>query len=772
MASWSNTSTCRRQIPLKAVASLISRNPSRRPRSAARLTIQLIALWACLLPGALSAAAQKRNEAYQLHVHRAPSPIVVDGSAHEPAWQSAEVVDNFWMVLPMDTERAKVRTEVRMAYDDKHLYLSAICYHGDVPGPYMVESLRRDWSFVNNDNFIFFLDTFDDQTNGFTFGLNAAGAQWDGLLYEGGKANLSWDNKWTSAVKTYDDRYELEIAIPFKSIRYKKGITRWGVNFSRLDLKTTEKSSWTPIGRQFPTAALALAGVLIWDEAPPSPGPNISLIPYALGGLSSDHETNKPQPARHDVGMDAKVALGPALNLDLTANPDFSQVDVDQQVTNLDRYELFFPEKRQFFLENGDLFANFGYATIRPFFSRRIGLGGVPIRFGARLSGKLNKDWRIGLMDMQTGAADDAGLPSQNFSVLALQRRVFARSNISVLLVDKESSTYQPPGVPKTKPESNRNLGVEYNLASVNNLWTGKLLYLKSLPSGNQSGGAVYAGHLQYFSRRWLINGQMENVDPGYTAEVGYVPRRAFHRAGSNIGYTFLPEGGRILSHGPTVTATNFFDWSGRLSDYQTTLGYTVTTRGLTVFSATAGGDYVRLLQPFDPTNSAREKLQTGSEHRWKYWTTKIDSKPQSVFRYGFSSLHGGYYAGGTRTNLTGSLGYRFQPFVSLSGIASYNDIRLREPWGHTTFWLIGPRFDVTLTNTLYFTTFVQYNEQQRNMNVNTRVQWRYKPASDVFLVWTDNYRPDYLQPGQDIPGLFSVRNRAMVLKWTYWWNL
>src|SRR6185369_14160775 len=171
---------------------------------------------------------------------------------------------------------------------------SAICYHGGVPGPYMVESLRRDWSFVNNDNFIFFLDTFDDQTNGFTFGLNAAGAQWEGLLYEGGKANLSWDGKWTSAVKTYEDRYELEIAIPFTSLRYRNGASEWGVNFSRLDLKTAEKSSWTPIPRQFPTASLALAGTLLWDEPPPSSTRNISLIPYALGGVSRDYEAGTP----------------------------------------------------------------------------------------------------------------------------------------------------------------------------------------------------------------------------------------------------------------------------------------------------------------------------------------------------------------------------------------------------------------------------------------------------------------------------------------------
>jgi len=734
-----------------------------------RTVLQAIALCACLLPAAL---AQKQHESYQLHIHRTPSPIVIDGSAHEPAWQTADVVSNFWMVLPMDTGRAKVRTDVRMAYDDHTLYLSAICYFGDIPGPYMVESLRRDWSFVNNDNFIFFLDTFDDQTNGFTFGVNAAGAQWDGLLYEGGKANLSWDNKWTSAIKTYEDRYEVEVAIPFTSLRYKKGITRWGVNFSRLDLKTGEKSSWTPIGRQFPTAALALTGVLLWDEAPPSPGPNISLIPYGLGGISSDYEAHTPTATRHDFGIDGKVAIGPALNLDLTVNPDFSQVDVDQQVTDLSRYELFFPEKRQFFLENGDQFANFGYSTIRPFFSRRIGLGGVPIRFGSRLSGKLNKDWRIGVMHMQTGAEDDLGVPPQNFAVVALQRRIFSRSNIGFMLVDKESASYQPAARPRAASSYNRNLGIEYNLASADNLWSGKLLYLRSFSSGNQGGGAVYAGHLQYFSRRWLINGQVENVDERYSAEVGYVPRNGYHRAAATLGYTFLPESGPILSHGPTLTSSNFFDWSGSLSDYETTIGYSATLRGLSVISASAGADYVRLLQPFDPTNTGLQKLNSGSEHRWKFWTTKFASKPQSVLRYGASSLYGGYYAGGTRLNLSGTLGYRIQPFVSLAGAASYNDIKLPQPWGRNTFWLVGPRFDVTLTNTLYFTTFVQYNEQQKNLNVNTRVQWRYKPASDLFLVWTDNYMPDYLQPGQNIPGLFSVRNRALVLKWTYWWNL
>src|SRR6187200_2350 len=379
----------------------------------------------------LGLRAQKKNDAFQLSIKSATSPINIDGIMDETSWLEANVASDFFMVLPMDTSMAKVRTEVRMTYDDQNLYLIATCFHL-LPGRYFVESLRRDFAFGKNDNFLLFMDTFDDQTNGFSFGANAAGAQWDGLMYEGGKVDLSWDNKWTSVVKKDDDKWVFEASIPFKTIRYKKGITKWGINFSRLDLKTTEKSSWAPVPRQFPTASLAYTGILVWDQPPPVVGSNISVIPYVLGGSSKNYEGNHGATSQHKFGTDIKLGITSSLNLDLTINPDFSQVEVDRQVTNLDRFELFFPERRQFFLENGDLFANFGYASIRPFFSGRIGLG-VPIKYGARLSGKLNKNWRIGAMDIQTGKVEEDYLPRQNFAVIALQRKVFARSNIGVV---------------------------------------------------------------------------------------------------------------------------------------------------------------------------------------------------------------------------------------------------------------------------------------------------------------------------------------------------
>ncbi len=708
------------------------------------------------------ATAQKKNASFQLHISQAVSAIQIDGVADEPAWQQADSTGRFFMVLPMDTSLAQVQTQVRMTYDTHNLYLLAICYN-ERPGPYMVESLKRDFSFLKNDNFLLFMDTYDDKTSGFSFGANAAGAQWDGTMYEGGKVDLSWDNKWESVVKNYPDKWVFEAAIPFKSIRYKKGIQQWGINFSRNDLKSAEKSSWAPVPRQFPTASLAYTGTLVWDRPPPEAEMNISVIPYLLGGLSKDYENKSAAVFKKAAGADAKIAISSALNLDLTVHPDFSQVDVDKQVTNLNRYELFFPEKRQFFLENGDQFSNFGYPSIRPFFSRRIGLT-TPIDAGARLSGKLDKNWRIGVMDIQTGADQGTSLPAQNFSVVALQRKVFARSNIGFIFIDKESENYHPDttGGKPVYTRYNRNFGLEYNLASANNLLTGKLLFLKSFAPGTKGNDLVQAGHLQYASRKWTLLGQYEYTGTNYTAEVGYVPRRGYIKLNPSVAYNFFPDGGSVLSHGPQLAGTYYYDAHFHSTDNETVFSYLLTMRNRSTFTASVINDYVQLLQPFDPTNTGKDSLATGSRHSWNTAGIDIASKPQQLLTYTFSGRYGGYYANGKKITLSADIGYRFQPYVSIVMSTTYNVLELPAPWGNTQFWLVGPRIDGTLTNRFFITAFLQYNEQLKNMNLNARVQWRYKPASDLFLVYTDNYYPAPL----------AVRNRAFVLKWTYWWNL
>ncbi|TWR27625.1 carbohydrate binding family 9 domain-containing protein [Mucilaginibacter pallidiroseus] len=717
----------------------------------------LLSLCCCLFICGF-ATAQKKNAAYRYHIKRSALPIKIDGVLNEAGWTEADSAGNFYMVLPMDTSFAKLKTVVRMAYDNDNFYISAVCY---TPQPqYMVESLKRDFNFGKNDNFIFFMDPFDARTDGFSFGSNAAGAQWDGTMYEGSKVDLSWDNKWYSVVKNYSDRWVFEAAIPFKSIRYKKGIKEWGINFSRNDLVTTEKSSWAPVPRQFPTAALAYTGTIVWDEAPPVAQRNISVIPYVLGGITKDFENNKPAVWRKEIGGDVKVGLTSSLNLDMTVNPDFSQVDVDQQVINLNRYELFFPEKRQFFLENGDLFANFGYADIRPFFSRRIGLN-APIRFGGRMTGKIDKNWRVGVMDIQTGTSGSANLPGQNFGVVTLQRRVFSRSNIGFLFVNKDA-TGNAPAAGNTAPGYNRNVGMEFNLASSSNLVTGKLLALKSFTPNVTGRDYVAAGHFQYLSKYWTFYLQHEYVGKNYNAEVGYVPRNGYNKISPLVQHNFFPKSGNVLSHGVQLSSTYFFDESFKRTDNESVLSYLLTFRSRATLTVSGFDTYVKLLRPFDPTNNGKPLLPTGFENHWNTIDVQFASKPQSVFTYLLEVARGGYYYDGNRWAVTGQVGYRFQPYVNLLLNTSFNDLHMAQPYGHNKFWLIGPRADVTFTNTLYFTTFVQYNEQAKNMNINSRLQWRYKPASDLFIVYGDN----------SIPSPFTVKNRQLTVKWTYWWNI
>ncbi len=703
--------------------------------------------------------SQKKNEAFRLHIRKTSLPINIDGMGDDEAWKDADVADDFFMVLPMDTAKANELSEIRMTYDDKNLYLIAT-FHNTTRGPNYVESLRRDFSFGKNDNFLLFMDPFNNQTTGFSFGANAAGAQWDGTMFAGGSVDLNWDSKWVSAVKRDEDKWVFEMALPFKSIRYKAGVTEWGINFSRLDLKSSEKSSWTPIPRQFPTASLAYTGVLVWDAPPPPPGTNISLIPYVLGSVADDLESDTTNDFK--VGGDVKFSLTSSLNLDLTVNPDFSQVEVDRQVTNLDRFELFFPEKRQFFLENGDLFASFGYEDIRPFFSRRIGLG-VPIHAGARVSGNLNENWRLGLMDMQTAGVDETGLPSQNFGVLSLQRKVYSRSSIGLIFVNKQSVNYpnDTDSLRTRYPEYNRNLGVEYNLASSNNLWTGKAFALKSFSPISRGNGFTQAANLEYSSRKWSWGIKEESVGESYTAEVGFVPRRGYINIGSFLGHLFFPEKGKIVSHGPLISTSYFFNEKFGRTDNQNGLDYLINFRNRSELGFEVLNEYVELLAPFDPTRSGKDSLAVGTKHSWNGFSFQYNAKPQSLFTYTAGGRFGGYYLDGTRTGLTAELGYRFQPYVSLGSNLSYNHISLPEPWNTTEFWLIGSKVDITFTNKLFFANLFQYNEQSRNFNLNSRFQWRYKPASDLFLVYTNN---QLISP-------LEGRSWSLTLKLTYWFT-
>lgn len=717
----------------------------------------------------LAQQVNKINKDYNILCSRAVDEIIIDGVLDEETWQKAEVAGNFWMMMPMDTSRANAKTEVRVAFDDKHLFMSAVMYLKE-PGKIVVESMKRDFSFGTNDNYFCVMDPFNDLTNGFSFGANAAGGEWDGDQSDGGIVNLYWDNIWKSTVKNYEDKWIFECAIPFKTLRYKKGLKSWGINFQRLDLSYNEKSAWAPVPRQFQSASLAYTGNLIWEEAPPNQGANISLIPYGTAGFSTDVENNKSTDFTYDLGLDAKVSITPALNMDLTVNPDFSQVEVDRQVTNLSRFELFFPERRQFFLENSDLFAKFGFRGTHPFFSRRIGLD-APINYGGRLSGKLDENWRIGVMDIQTGSVgskyDDEGneeigaMPGQNFAVAALQRKVFARSNIQAIFINKQSIGLNYNEHDSSIQKYNRDLGLEYNLASKDNIWTGKFLVHKSF-SPHLSGDDIYqTANLEYDSKNVAVELTQQYVGENYNAEVGYIPRKGYHRINPEFQYRFFPASRTINTHGPQIEANFYWNKDYQLTDIENVNVYEVQMLNRSSFGMGFGYNYVLLQDPFDPTNSDGTELPAGSDYSWWDAGVAYSSAPQKLFTFQFTSLYGGYY-NGNKFSFEGGAGYRFQPFGNIYVDVEYNNIQLPDPYKSTAYWLVSPRIELSFTKNIYLTTFLQFNEQAENVNLNARFRWRFLPASDIYLVYTENYWNND----------FSTKNRALVFKITYWYNI
>lgn len=713
----------------------------------------------CLLANA--SWAQKINDNFRLHIAKTNQNIEIDGLLQEPVWNQCDVAENFHMIQPVDTALATQFSEVRMTYDDHNLYLSLIFFNNSIKGNYIIESLRRDFSFNKNDNFLLAMDPFNNKTTGFSFGVSAYGAQWDGTMSNGGSVDLNWDTKWVSAVTYDDEKWIAEMAIPLKSIRYKEGEKEWGINFSRLDLKANEKSSWAPVPRQFPSVSLAYTGVLVWDNPPPVQKNNVSLIPYTLATSAS--ENGNPAENKIKIGGDAKVSLTPSLNLDLTVNPDFSQAEVDQQVTNLDRFELFFPERRQFFLENADLFANIGYSTIRPFFSRRIGLG-VPIQAGARISGNLDNNWRLGLMNIQTQSQPDEGLPNQNFGVLTLQRKVLARSNINFMMVNKQSFNYPEGTTPETSihKKYNRNMGMEFNFASPNNLWNGKAFVMKSFSPDQPNQTHAIAGHLEYKSFKWNVKLQQEVVGENFNAEVGYVPRRGFTKTDVKVGYLhYLQRKSTLLSHGPSINQTYFFNPQGRQTDRTTYLGYLFNFLNRSTLEVGFINQYIRLQNTFDPIRTGIAVLESGTEHQWNEVGFEYNSKPQSLLTFTLAGQTGGYFNGGKRAAMGAEIGYRFQPYLSLSSIVNYNSIDLPAPWNKNTFTVLGIKADLTLTNKLFFSNLYQYNEQRKLWNFNSRLQWRYQPASDLFIVFNSS----------EINVLDNSEYWNLTVKLNYWLN-
>ncbi|MBW3545108.1 MAG: hydrolase, partial [Bacteroidetes bacterium] len=585
--------------------------------------------------------------------------------------------------------------------------------------------------------------------------------------------NSTWDVKWQAESRIYEDHYIMEIAIPFSSIKFREGDTKWRFQAYRFDFQGNERSAWARIPQNQIMLNLAFMGELVFEKPLGKSRTPIAIIPYVNTGYGKDYITGETD---KDLGFggDAKVAIGNGMNLDLTLNPDFSNVEADPIFTNLTRFEISLPERRQFFVDNSDLFASFGSSRDAiPFFSRRIGIARDTtntyienrILGGVRLSGKLNQNWRLGFLNIQTEEDLPNKIPSNNNMMLALQKKVFSRSNIGFFLVNRQSfKEYNFLENENTYDKYNRVVGVDYNLASADNTWSGKFYLHRSLQPDDSKGNYSSQALLIYNTRFYRIISDFVYVDQEFQSDLGFIPRTDVFKTGHAVERIFWPKKGIMNRHSFQLFSLNF--WRPNLGFKKTDHDYQVSWRAefkdQSNFRLNYSNKFIFLTRNFDPTRSREGVPLPGSKG---YYFNQVSAEYQSnradVLSYEIESTVGEFYNGNS-FSFEGILNFRLQPWAAIGFALNYDQIRLPDPHPDADLWLLSPKIDITFSRSLFWSTLVQYSNQRDNLGLNSRLQWRYAPLSDLYLVYNDNYFVNH----------FGPRFRSINLKLSYWLNI
>ncbi len=708
-------------------------------------------------------------------ISKSQSNIKIDGRLVESDWWVKPTAQDFVMNFPQDSIAAESKTEVWMTYNDKYLYIAAKCYD-EIEGDYIVQSLKRDFSFQNNDAFGIYLDPFQNSNSGYGFIVNPFGVQLDGIVGRGGTFGLttSWDGLWHSEVfRSKEEKFwSVEIAIPLKTLRFNENVRDWKINFSRNDLKRNETSTWSPVPRGFDVATQSCMGDLRMTEFDYLPGNNIAIVPFSAMKITKDHtDITSATEVVPSVGVDAKIEVSPSLNLDLTINPDFSQVEVDEQIINLNRFELFYPERRLFFLENSNQFSGLGNSRVRPFFSRRIGGVGdepVSIIFGARLSGNINKTLKVGLMNIQTASKKELDIESQNYTVASLQQEVLPGFNVGAFITNRQAfSDFTFNG-----PSFNRVGGIEADYISKDSKTTlkGFAHYSRTHEKYNKAG--AYSVKARFRNSQFSIFGGIDAIGENYMTDMGYVPRLYQEYADTTFrvpyiqfrtnGYCrfYMDKDGPINYISPNFHLDIFTDNHGKFQEHTLEIGLTTKFNNRSELEVNWTEFSSELLFPLE-LNGLDIPFQPGNYQNQKVALEFRTNKKQSL--YGELNFeYGGQYSG-KRIKVFSELNYRFNKLMILG--LNWDQRYLTDyptEYGDAKFTLLGSKVEFSFTKSLFFSTFLQYNTQKENFNINSRLNWRFRPLSDLYLVYTENYTTSDL----------SVKDKTFVLKFSYWFNL
>ena len=736
------------------------RSAGRGVSAAAMLILALfIATGAVVAP----AAAQTSWELYQVGAVATDEPPVLDGILDEDVWLDAGLVSDFVQQEPNEGAPASERTEVRLLYDAQSLYLGVRAYDSSPYGATATEMRRDSERILQEDNFQIVLDTFKDSRSAYMFATNPLGAMLDQQVFnegEGGlrgfgnssNVNRDWDGVWHVAARRVDDGWIAEIAIPMVTLRFPDDqVQSWGLNLMRNIGRKNEQAFWAPIPKAYTLTRVSMAGSLNGLESLER-GLDLRITPFVTSGASSVLESGvTDDDLQGDMGVDLKYGITPSLNLDVTVNTDFAQAEVDDEQVNLTRFPLFYPEKRDFFLENSGQFAVGSATSINRvadlFFSRRIGLSdagdNVPIIGGARLTGKIGRN-DVAVLNVRT---DDAfGQSGENFIVTRYSRNVFARSRVGALFVNKDEVG---------GPAYNRTYAADMSLAPHPSFTVVGFLAKTETPgvSGGEMGSYLNA---TWLDDTWRIYGEFADLEDGFNPEVGFVPRRGIVTSKLHMERNPRPDwlGIRMLS--PMVNWTYTTDQTGRkLSTRWHFMNGTRFDNG-----AYFNVWYNRYFERLDDAFTVGGIQIPVGDYTFGEWRVSFDSNPARRIYYTLSYSPQDFYDG-TRSDKSVSLGARITDRLSTEAQYTRNDVDLAN--GSFDVDLASVRVDFALSPTMTLRSVTQYNSQSDQLGTSARLRWTYSPGSDLYVTYDEVHRDP-----RDPTGLLEYRDRRLIVKATY----
>jgi hypothetical protein len=681
-----------------------------------------------------AAAARPNLRAYSVSAR-----IRVDGVLDEPAWLRADSATDFITALPRAGFPASERTVVRVLYDAEQLYIGAYMYDAQ-PDRLFSPSLEQDFETRDADLFGVVLDTFLDRQNAVMFAVNPAGAVFDAQAFNDARdVNRAWEGVIETRTAVHDDGWSVEIAIPLRTLRFRAsaGEQDWGLNFLRRVRRLNEDSYWAPLERQSRLYKMSQAGTLT-GLAGLRQGRNLTVKPYisgsALGGRARLDAGARA--ADLDAGFDVKYGITSRLTLDVTALTDFSQVEVDQEQVNLTRFSLFFPEKRDFFLENDGIFT-FGDVTERNyrtgsgprdfklFYSRSIGLSRdrrpLPILGGARLSGRAGST-EIGVLDMQTRTS--AGAPAENFGVLRLRHNFGSSADVGVMLVNRQGTDAE------NRADHNRAFGVDANLRLLRYLLVNSYLATTAQPA---AGDDRVAGYLQAAWRDpfWNVSAFVKHVGDGFQPEAGFIRRRGMRQAFATIGAHPQPRLPRVAEVNPYLDVSFTENLAGALETRWAKAGFVVGFVDGATLSLAHEDRFERLLEP---TSIAGASVAAGD---YRFGETSLAYETSGARRItGRLALAAGDFYDGEKTSFSARIGMRPSVQLGVEAFAQYNDVRLA---GHSVRAdAFGGRIRYAASTRLFASAFLQYIESTDELVTNLRLNFIHAPLSDIFFVVTE----------------------------------